>query len=128
MRTLCLITFGCLVGLIIFNYDLKLQTKALEVKAAKLASEIQDESDFLALMRAEVSHLSRPDRIDKMARSVLDFQPISPAQTVPMSAVLPGKQGDWQPEIAAARPIQRKDGIAALIDRTAGAASRPSKR
>lgn len=118
MRTLCLMTFGVLVGLVIFSYDLKLTAKALDDRTRKLASEIQDESDFLALMRAEVSHLSRPGRIDALARSKLNFEPVTPLQTVPLSVVLPQANKGWQPEIARIPGSRPSDGIAALIDRS----------
>lgn len=118
MRTLCLTTFGFLVGLVIYNYDLKLQSKILEKEAAGLAVQIQDETDFIALMRAEISHLSEPKRIDELARSKLGFQPVTPAQVVPLNAVLQGAAPSWQPQIASR--TRREDGIAALIDRTAG--------
>ncbi len=128
MRTLCLVTFGFLVGLVVFNYDLKLQTKALEDQAAKIAGEIQDQSDFVALMRAEVSHLSRPGRIDTMARSILKFEPVSPAQTLPLSAVMPTSGQTWRPEIAQTQSPSRTDGIAALIDRATAPASASQSR
>jgi hypothetical protein len=123
MRSLCLLTFGCLVGLIVYNYNLKFETSALRERADKLAADIQDESDFLALMRAEVSHLSRPGRVEQMARAILKFEPITPVQTIPIGAVLPETDKGWRPEMAEAGGSgRRKDGIAALIDRTARAA------
>jgi hypothetical protein len=125
MRTLCLLTFGCLVGLIVYNYNLQFETSALHERADKLTAEIQDEGDFLALMRAEVSHLSRPGRVEAMARTILKFEPITPAQTIPISAVLPEEDKNWQPELAGDATGRAKDGIAALIDRSASAANRP---
>jgi hypothetical protein len=123
MRTLSLMTFGFLVGLILFNYDLKLAGKALEDEARQLTAAIQDESDFVALMRAEVSHLSRPGRIDALARTHLKFEPVTPQQTIPLRAInIPAVRAqNWQPETA---PQPRpNDGIAALINRTATSAA-----
>ena len=102
------------MGLFAYTYTLKLKTRALETEACDLVTALQDESDFLALMRAEVSYLSRPERIEEMARKTLKLEPIAPAQLVPWNAVAPGSGATVQ---AAAKPAGRKDGIAALIER-----------
>jgi cell division protein FtsL len=113
MRTLCLLAFGCLAGLLLYTYDLKFKTRQLEVRAQVLLSELQDESDFLALMRAEAGYLERPERIEDMARSELKLEPIAPAQLVPWKAVVADSESVRQ---AQSRP---KDGIAALIGKAA---------
>ncbi len=116
MRTLCLLAFGCLVGLFAYTYNLKLKTRALETEARELVTELQDEGDFLALMRAEVSHLSRPERIDEMARNTLKLEPIASTQLVPWSAVVTGSGAVIQ---STSGLSARKDGIAALIEKAA---------
>jgi cell division protein FtsL len=125
MRSLCLLAFGCLVGLFAYTYNLKLKTRALETETQKLVTALQDESDFLALMRAEFSHLSRPDRIEAMAKTALKLEPIVPAQLVPWSAIVSG------PGAAAPAPMAqnvRKDGIAALIEKTSTQAAVAEQR
>ena len=112
MRTLCLLAFGIFVGLFAYTYDLKLKTRALEADARELVNALQDEGDFLALMRAEVSYLSRPERIEDMARKTLKLEPIASTQLVPWSAVAPGWGAAAQ---TSSTPATRKDGIAALI-------------
>jgi cell division protein FtsL len=124
MRLLCLLAFGCLVGLVIYTYDLKLRTRALEAQAHDLVVALQDESDFLALMRAEVSYLSRPDRIEQLARSTLKLQPVEPAQVVTWSAIGSPVPGAWQ---AQALSGPTADGIAALIAKSPALAA-PQKR
>jgi cell division protein FtsL len=114
MRTLCLLAFGIFVGLFAYTYNLKLKTRGLETEARELINALQDESDFLALMRAEVSYLSRPERIEEMARKTLKLEPIASAQLVPWSAVAPGAAAAAQ---ASSAPVARKDGIAALIEK-----------
>ncbi|MBI4723708.1 MAG: hypothetical protein HY765_01415 [Rhodomicrobium sp.] len=114
MRSLCLLAFGCLVGLLLYTYDLKLKTRKLEASARDLVTALQDESDFLALMRAQVSYLSRPERIEDIARKQLKLEPIAPAQLVPWKAVV----ADSNPA-SEAKPASRKDGIATLIEKTA---------
>jgi cell division protein FtsL len=117
MRSLCLLAFGCLVGLFAYTYDLKIKTRALETDARELITALQDESDFLALMRAEVSYLSRPERIEEMAKKTLKLEPISSQQLVPWSAVVTGTGASVQPSSSFATPI-RRDGIAALIEKS----------
>jgi cell division protein FtsL len=125
MRSLCLLAFGCLVGLLVYTYDLKYKTRKLEVRARDLVTELQDESDFLALMRAEVSYLSRPERIEDMARKQLKLEPISQAQLVLWKTIVAGQSPDSQ---ARATPSARKDGIAALIDKAATPPPSPASR
>jgi hypothetical protein len=125
MRSLCLVAFGCLVGLLVYTYNLKLKTRALEGVARDLVTTLQDEGDFLALMRAEVSYLSRPERIDDMARKTLKLEPIASGQLVPWSAVVADSSAAW-PHQAGQTP--RKDGIAALIEKIAPpAAPQPAR-
>jgi len=120
MRSLSLLAFGCLVGLILYTYDLKFKTRQLEARVQALVAELQDESDFVALMRAESGYLSRPERIEDMARRQLKLEPIAPAQLVPWKAILTGGGAAWQ---AQAGPAPRKDAIAALIEKSAGPAA-----
>lgn len=117
MRSLCLLAFGCLAGLIVYTSDLKIKTRALEAQARELGAALQDEGDFLALMRAEVSYVGRPERIEEMARTLLKMEPVSNAQLVPWSAITPEPSQQWQPQIA---DTGRKEGIAALIERSVG--------
>ncbi len=125
VRSLCLLAFGCLAGLLLYTYDLKFKTRALETQTQALAAELQDEGDFLALMRAEVSYLSRPEQIEDMARKQLKLEPIVPAQLVSWKAVIDGQ--DPASQLPAVQPV-RKDAIAALIDRAAPAAAAPAPR
>jgi cell division protein FtsL len=124
MRSLCLLAFGCLVGLFAYTYNLKLKTRALEAEGLQLMNALQDESDFLALMRAEVSYLSRPERIEDMAKKALKLEPIAQAQLVPWSAIASEQDA---PAVATAQ-IVRKDGIAALIQKASAQPAAGGKR
>lgn len=115
MRSLCLLAFGCLTGLLVYTYDLKLRTRALEAEARELATSLQDESDFVAIMRAEVSYLSRPERVQELARKSLKLEPISPAQVVSWNAIISDSNAASQAR-APTQPV--KDGIGALIEKT----------
>jgi hypothetical protein len=125
MRSLCLSAFGCLVGLLIYTYDLKIKTRALEARAHELTVALQDEGDFLALMRAELSYLSRPARIEELARKTLKLEPLSSAQLVPWSAIASSGAPRWQTEVT---QTGRPEGIAALIARTTGQGLAPRSR
>jgi hypothetical protein len=108
--------FGCLAGLLLYTYDLKFKTRALEARAQSLVAELQDEGDFLALMRAEVSYLSRPEQIEDLARKHLKLEPIAPSQLVSWKAVISGEEPGWHPQLTSP---PRKDGIGALIEKAA---------
>jgi cell division protein FtsL len=123
MRSLCLLAFGCLAGLMLYTYDLKFKTRQLEARAQALANDLQDENDYLALMRAENSHLSSLERIDGMARNQLKLEPIAPAQMVPWKTIVAGNDPSWQAQTPAA-----DDGIAALIKKAAASAPAQSPR
>src|SRR3712207_3343075 len=78
-----LLAFGFLAGLVILIYDMKFETRRLEGKAQQLQRAIEDEKDNVALMRAEWSHVARPERVETLAREVLaDLQPVKAAQIV----------------------------------------------
>lgn len=96
MRVVGLLAFGFLAGLIVLIYDMKYETRRLEAKAQQLARAIEDEKDNVALMRAEWSHVARPERIEKLAREILDLQPIKAGQII--------RHHDFQ-EVLARRPV-----------------------
>jgi cell division protein FtsL len=82
MRLLSLLAFGFLSGLVILIYDMKFETRRLDEQAAQLERAIEDEKDNIALMRAEWSHVTRPDRIETLAREVLKLEPAKPDQLI----------------------------------------------
>jgi hypothetical protein len=79
---LSLLAFGFLTGLVILIYDMKFETHRLENKAQQLARAIEDEKDNVALMRAEWSHVARPDQVEKLARDILSMEPVKATQVV----------------------------------------------
>lgn len=82
MRLLSLLAFGFLAGLIVLIYDMKFQTRQLEDRAAQLERAIAEEKDNVALMRAEWSHVTRPERIETLARDLLKLEPAKPEQLI----------------------------------------------
>lgn len=118
---LSLLAFGFLTGLVILIYDMKFETRRLENKAQQLARAIEDEKDNIALMRAEWSHVARPDQVEKLARDILKLEPVKAAQIVNRQDFL---------EVLARRPVPEtgtadgrgphRDEIGALIRGTGG--------
>ena len=103
-----LLAFGFLAGLVILIYDMKFETRRLEARAQQLVRAIEDEKDNIALMRAEWSHVARPERVEALAREVLSLEPVKAAQIVnhqdfiAMLARRPvpqtsGAENGWQP-------------------------------
>jgi hypothetical protein len=82
VRLLSLLAFGFLAGLVILIYDMKFETRRLETRAAQLTRAIEDEKDNVALMRAEWSHVTAPDRIERLALEILPLQPVKSTQLI----------------------------------------------
>jgi cell division protein FtsL len=82
LRLLSLLTFGFLAGLVILTYDMKFETRRLEARASQLMRAIEEEKDNVALMRAEWSHVTRPERVEKLARETLKLTPVKSTQLV----------------------------------------------
>lgn len=120
MRFLSLLAFGFLSGLVILIYDMKFETRRLEDRAAQIERAIEDEKDNIALMRAEWSHVSRPDKIETLARDVLKLEPAKAEQMI--------SQADFQALLArrastasaATETGGQQDAIGALIRHRVG--------
>ena len=82
MRFLSLLSFGFLAGLVVLIYDMKYETRQLQTQAAELERAISEENDNLALMRTEWSHVTSPDRVEKLARERLELEPARPEQLI----------------------------------------------
>lgn len=117
MRILTLIAFGIWVGLAFLIYEIKYETRGLEARAAQLAKAIQEERENLAVARAEWSHVTRPDHVEKLARSVLKFEPMRADQIAEWKTE-GGKPLPAMQTPPAASPFAPQDAIAALIGRT----------
>jgi hypothetical protein len=82
VRLLSLLVFGFLAGLIVLTYNMKFETRRLEARAAELGRAIEDEKDNVALMRAEWSRVTAPERIEKLARDILPLQSVKSTQLI----------------------------------------------
>lgn len=102
MRILSLFLIGCLAVLSFLIYEVKYETGAMEEKVASLRHAIRVERDAIAILRAEWSHLNRPERIERLARKHLGLEPVKARQMVTMEQLTqrrraiagPGQDGE----------------------------------
>ena len=121
MRLLSLLAFGFLSGLVILIYDMKFETRRLEDRAAQIERAIEDEKDNIALMRAEWSHVSRPDKIETLARDVLKLEPAKAEQMISRADFQELLERRASTASAAIETARQQDDIGALIrDRVGG--------
>jgi len=88
MRTVNFILFGVMVGLLMLIYQQKHETRQLEVRAANLSREIASQTRALAVLRAEWTYLTRPERLERIAREELELAPVTAEQVVSFSEIV----------------------------------------
>lgn len=59
-----------------FLYSMKYETRMLDKRTVELARKLKDERRSIVLRRAEWSHLSRPERLERLARKHLGLKPL----------------------------------------------------
>jgi hypothetical protein len=114
-----LLAFGFLAGLVILIYQMKFETRRLETRAAQLVRAIEDEKDNVALMRAEWSHVTRPERVEKLTREILDLAPVKSSQLVYHQDFMAALTRQPEPAVSA-RGWKARDEIGALIRNNGG--------
>ena len=75
------------LGLAFVLYSLEHRMRAGERTLAKLDNEIRQERELIRLLDAEWSYLTRPPRIERLAREHLAMEPLVPAQVVPEAEI-----------------------------------------
>ncbi len=90
VRFLNLLAVLALIGSAIYAYSIKYETIFHAERIVKLKHEIKAEQDQIATLRAEWSHLTRPERIQDLADKFLTLQPTGLRQIVSADA-LPAK-------------------------------------
>jgi cell division protein FtsL len=68
-------------------YSFEHRMRAGERALAKLSGEITEEHETIRLLDAEWSYLSRPARLERLAREHAGMVPLQPAQIVPQEEV-----------------------------------------
>ena len=86
-RLLNILAIASLIGSAIYAYTIKYDTILHAEKIVKLKHEIEREQDQIDILRAEWGHLTRPERIEELARKFLDLQPSELNQIVRADAL-----------------------------------------
>jgi len=117
LRLLHLLVIGCLVAAAVALYQVKYESTAYVQRIAKLRTEIRDERDRIAALRADWTRLASPERIQDLAQRHLGMAPAAPVRIEEIAA-LPDKPdldadpiGDF---IAAIEPGYDRAALSAL--------------
>lgn len=65
-----------------FIYSLEHRTRAAERRIAELKNGLVEERELMKLLAAEWSYLTRPARLDRLAREALGLRPVEAIQLV----------------------------------------------
>ncbi|WP_374305430.1 hypothetical protein [Methylocella sp.] len=87
VRILNVLAVLALIGSAIYAYSIKYDTIFHAEKIAKLKHQIKAEQDRVATLKAEWSHLTRPERVQMLADKFLDLQPLALRQIVALDAL-----------------------------------------
>jgi cell division protein FtsL len=90
VRLLNVAAIVALIGSAIYAYSIKYQTIFYAEEIAHLQREIGTEKDSIGLLRADFTHLARPERISALADRFLALQKPNLMQIVPIDG-LPDK-------------------------------------
>lgn len=80
MKRLAVIGVIVVALLAVGVYRAKLGAQETETRINAVKAEIRDETQEIAVMKAEEAYLSRPERIGPLAKDKLGLQPASPEQ------------------------------------------------
>lgn len=80
MRVLNLLVIAALVAAASYVYKIKFESTRQAELLAKLRTEIRQEQDAIAVLRAEWSKLNAPARVQDLASRHLRLKPIDPRQ------------------------------------------------
>lgn len=68
-------------------YTLEHRTRSVEREIARIEAGIESEYEFIGLLNAEWSMLTRPQRLEQLARTHLDLGPVLPDQLVELNGL-----------------------------------------
>jgi cell division protein FtsL len=91
LRVLNVVAILALVGSAVYAYSIKYQTILRAELITKMKHKVKAEQDAIAVLRAEWSFLTRPERIQQLADAHLDLKPLAVGQIVAAQS-LPEKQ------------------------------------
>jgi cell division protein FtsL len=87
IRLLNVLAIAALVGSAIYAYTIKYETIFHAEEITKLKYDIKAAHDSIDMLRAEWTHLARPERIESLADKFLDLQPPAVTQIVRIDAL-----------------------------------------
>jgi hypothetical protein len=87
LRFLNIVAIVALIGSAVYAYSIKYQTSLQAEQILKMKHEIRAERDAIAVLRAEWSFLTRPERLQQLSDRYLDLQQLSVGQIVSASAI-----------------------------------------
>lgn len=82
LRFLNVVAIVALMGSAVYAYSIKYHTILRAEQIAKMKHEAKAERDAIAVLRAEWSFLTRPERVQQLADKYLDLQPLTVSQIV----------------------------------------------
>lgn len=87
-RVVELVTVGFLVLVVLVVYLTKAAAGREGARLAQVNSQIRDEERRLKLLRAELAYLEQPRRLERLAVTYLDLQPVSPKRETQLSGLV----------------------------------------
>jgi hypothetical protein len=90
LRFLNIVAIVALIGSAVYAYSIKYQTSFQAEQILKMKHEITAERNAIAVLRAEWSFLTRPERLQQLSDRYLDLQQLGVNQIVSAS-VIPDK-------------------------------------
>lgn len=76
-RLLHLFAIAALIGSAVYVYNIKYETILESEQIVKLRHQIAKTNDDINVLRAEYSHLARPDRVQELSERLLQMQPLA---------------------------------------------------
>lgn len=78
---IALVLVVLLLAFVLYSFEHRM--RAGERALARLSGEITEERETIRLLDAEWSYLSRPERLERLAREHVGMGPVAPAQFIP---------------------------------------------
>jgi hypothetical protein len=98
-RILEVMTFACLILLVLWVYLAKAGASTERARIADIEGRIGEEQRRVKLLRAELAHLEQPGRIEALSENYLSLKPLDPKRDLD-----PGALAKIAPTAAAAPP------------------------
>jgi hypothetical protein len=87
LRFFNVVAIVALFGSAVYAYSIKYQTAFHAEQILKMKREVKEERDAIAVLRAEWSFLTRPERLQQLSDRYLDLQPLTVGQIVAAPAI-----------------------------------------